>query len=78
MSASSVRRMLQRETGKSFQQCLVTLRMERACTLLKESMLSINEVAYSSGFHDALYFRRAFKKCFGLTPSEYRARKDEH
>ena len=78
MSASSVRRMLQRETGKSFQQCLVTLRMERACTLLKESILSINEVAYSSGFHDALYFRRAFKKCFGLTPSEYRARKDEH
>lgn len=77
MSASSVRRMLQRETGKSFQHCLVTLRMERACTLLRESELSINEVAYSSGFHDALYFRRAFKKSFGLTPSEYRARKGE-
>lgn len=72
MSVSSVRRMLQRESGDNFQHCLVTLRMEHACTLLKESDMSINEVAYSSGFRDALYFRRAFKKYFGLTPSEYR------
>lgn len=76
MSISSVRRKLQRETGDNFQHCLVTLRMERACTLLRESELSITEVAYSSGFHDALYFRRAFKKCFGITPSEYRTRGD--
>lgn len=41
--------------------------------LLKEKTLSINEVAFVCGFHDALYFRRAFKKRFGLTPSEYRA-----
>ena len=74
MSVSSVRRMLQRENGESFQHCLATLRIERACTLLRESDLSINEVAYSSGFRDALYFRRAFKKCVGLTPSEYRTR----
>lgn len=74
MSVSSVRRTLQRETGETFQQVLVALRMERASVLLKEKTLSINEVAFVCGFHDALYFRRAFKKRFGLTPSEYRAR----
>ena len=74
MSVSSVRRTLQRETGETFQQVLVALRMERASMLLKEKTLSINEVAFVCGFHDALYFRRAFKKRFGLTPSEYRAR----
>lgn len=76
MSVSSVRRKLQRENGDNFQHCLVNMRMERACTLLRKSKLSINEVAYSSGFRDALYFRRAFKKCFGITPSEYRMRGD--
>ena len=74
MSVSSVRRTLQRETGETFQQVLVALRMERASMLLKEKTLSINEVAFVCGFHDALYLRRAFKKRFGLTPSEYRAR----
>ena len=74
MSVSSVRRTLQRETGETFQQVLVALRMERASVLRKEKTLSINEVAFVCGFHDALYFRRAFKKRFGLTPSEYRAR----
>lgn len=76
MSVSSVRRTLQRETGETFQQYLVALRMDRASILLKEKAQSINEVAFVCGFHDALYFRRAFKKRFGLTPSEYRARSD--
>ena len=69
MSSSSVRRVLMQESGDTYQHYLVMLRMERACMLLKESELSINEIAYSCGFHDALYFRRVFKKWFHITPS---------
>ena len=74
MSNSSVRRVLMRECNDTFQHYLVMLRMEQARVLLKQSENSINEVAYACGFHDALYFRRVFKKWFGVTPSEYRAK----
>lgn len=73
MSISSVRRVLMRESGDTFQHCLIALRMEHARDLLKKGAQSINEVAYSSGFRDALYFRRVFKKWYGLTPSDFRS-----
>ena len=73
MSISSVRRVLMRESGDTFQHCLIALRMEHARDLLKKGAQSINEVVYSSGFRDALYFRRVFKKWYGLTPSDFRS-----
>ncbi|MBN9423018.1 MAG: helix-turn-helix domain-containing protein [Candidatus Accumulibacter sp.] len=33
---------------------------------------SISEVAFSLGFNDAAHFSRAFRRCFGRTPSEWR------
>lgn len=73
MSGSSVRRVLLRESGDTYQHYLVKLRLEHACLLLRNGGQSINEVAYACGFHDALYFRRVFKKWFHVTPSNYRS-----
>ncbi len=47
-------------------------RLEYAETLLLQSELSVAQIAERSGFEDANYFVRAFKKHFGTTPGRYR------
>ncbi len=45
-------------------------RFDLACKLLKEGY-NVSETAYKTGFADPNYFSKAFKKEFGLTPSEF-------
>ncbi|HYC89101.1 MAG TPA: AraC family transcriptional regulator [Thermoanaerobaculia bacterium] len=49
------------------------LRLERACTALRRSDLSLAEVAMEAGFADQSHFSRAFKAHTGMTPGQYRA-----
>lgn len=63
------------ETGVSPQQHLKCLRLTRACQLLADSFLPIKAVAYEVGYPDSNYFMREFKKHYGQTPSQYRARR---
>jgi AraC-like DNA-binding protein len=46
-------------------------RLNEACSLLRDGMLTISEVAGSVGFQDPLYFSRVFRKHKGMTPTEY-------
>ena len=46
-------------------------RLSHAAELLQTTTLSIAEVAYRSGFKDASYFGKCFRKRYGITPSEY-------
>ncbi len=55
------------------QKYLMSIRIRRACTLLKDSTLPITEIALRCGFSDSNYFSRAFKKANGMTPSQYRS-----
>lgn len=47
-------------------------RLLRACYLLKNSPLSVTQVAQESGFSAASYFSRVFKTRFEQSPSEFR------
>lgn len=49
-------------------------RLEWATTLLRRDDLPVGEVGALSGWLDANYFSRCFRKHFGMTPSRYRAR----
>ncbi|TGV01849.1 hybrid sensor histidine kinase/response regulator transcription factor [Flavivirga rizhaonensis] len=53
------------------------IRIKRAAQLLKRNMHSVSEIMYEVGFNDAQYFREAFKKQIGLTPSSYKKREAE-
>jgi AraC-like DNA-binding protein len=64
-------KMFKRTTGLSPMQYLYKIRMERAQTLL-ESPLTIDQIASSVGFNDALYFSKQFRKWSGQSPSSYR------
>lgn len=51
---------------------LTQLRMDKACTLLAHTELSIQEVASESGFEDLNYFSKVFKKHTASSPTAYR------
>lgn len=48
------------------------IRLEESCRLLKESRLSIWEIAAHLQFVHAEYFCYVFRKEFGMTPLQYR------
>ncbi len=58
-------------TGKKPIDLLKSFRLQRAKELLKQNKLNVAEIAYMVGYDLPNSFSRAFKKEFGLTPSEY-------
>jgi len=48
------------------------IRIESACTMLRNTTLSIAEIAYSCGFNTPSTFNRLFQDKIGMTPGEYR------
>jgi len=48
------------------------IRIENSKMILKNTSLSLREIAGEVGFNDEKYFTRQFKKLTGMTPSEYR------
>jgi LacI family transcriptional regulator len=51
---------------------IIRIRMERASRLLRETDLSLADIATRSGFADADYLSVAFKKKVGVSPRAYR------
>ncbi|TFE29435.1 helix-turn-helix transcriptional regulator [Cohnella luojiensis] len=64
-------KLFKQSTGVSPMQYLLKIRMQRAEALLATSM-TVDQVASSVGYGDALYFSRKFRKWSGQSPSEYR------
>ena len=60
-------------TGETVREYSRRLRLERAAVVLKEREDGILAIALDSGFESHEAFTRAFKKHFGVTPSDYRA-----
>ena len=72
VSPAYFRALFKRETGQTFHQYLTGLRMSRAMELLRTTNLKTAEVALMSGLGEASYFSYAFKKHFGVSPSQVR------
>lgn len=64
-------KMFKQHTGMTPMQYLLKIRMERAKLLLREP-LTVEQVAASVGFSDALYFSKQFRKWCGLSPTDYK------
>ena len=54
------------------QEFLVTYKIDKACTLLQNTDLSIKVVAKSIGYSDPLTFSKIFKKVKGESPKNYK------
>jgi two-component system response regulator YesN len=74
LSTSYLCFLYKKETGKTINEYLTELRVEKACELLKGLRLKLYEIADSVGYSDSNYFSIIFKKHTGFTPSEFRER----
>ncbi len=72
MSRTLFKNCFKEVTGTTFTRYRIHLRLTKAAQLLKESELSVGEVAQSVGFSDQSYFDRRFRERFGCTPRDYR------
>ena len=55
-----------------------TRRLEQCrCALLASAEMTVTEIALSNGFNDSSQFSSAFRKEFGMSPSAYRATRNE-
>jgi len=73
-SRSCLYRKLQ-ESQTSYQHLINEFKREQSMRLLRETLLSVTEVAEKLGFSDASSFRRAFKGWTGMQPSAVRAQR---
>lgn len=74
LSPSRLYDLFKAELGLPPMQYLKSLRMEKACALLQNPAMKIKQIQLAVGYRDQRCFLRDFKKHFGQTPSQYRAR----
>jgi len=68
-------RYIKKETGYSFVDLLLCIRMLQAVKMLEEEQTRVQLVCDLSGFKDQRYFSQIFKKMFGCKPIEYKRNK---
>lgn len=61
-----------KETGMTITNYLTSVRMEEAQRLIRETNLTITEIAYKVGYTDTRYFSKLFIKEVGIKPVDYR------
>lgn len=71
-SPSYLSRFIQQTTGTNFSKILRRIKINKACSLLHNTSLSINEIGEQIGYSSQRQFNRAFRDITCMTPSEYR------
>ena len=61
-------------TGRSVMACYAALRIDAAKRLLRETDLSVAQIADRLGFDTPNYFSKTFRRLTSVTPSAYRKR----
>ncbi len=74
MSRTSFVRVFEAAMGTSPIRYLIQLRIDEASHLLRNTDLSITDIAFTVGFSDSNYFSRQFRKVHGRSPRDYRQR----
>ncbi len=75
VSASYFSAIYKQETKETFHQTLTRLRMDLSMQLLTTTTKKTTEIAQSVGLADPSYFSHAFKRYFGVSPSQARTGK---
>ncbi|MDR0584875.1 MAG: helix-turn-helix domain-containing protein [Treponema sp.] len=74
VSPAYLSRLFSDQLGTSFVDYLTAFRIEKSEKLIRESSLSIKEIAFAAGYRDPNYFSKIFRKLRGLSPSEFAER----
>lgn len=72
LERSYMTKMFKSATGRTPQDYLLSYRMKKACTMLEDASIPIQNIAYFVGYGDPFTFSKAFKRYVGQSPSEFR------
>lgn len=72
LSARQLNRLFRDKLGRSTMTYYRELRLDKAKSLLRNSPLSLTEIAFATGFASSSHFSRAYAAQFGQPPSSYR------
>lgn len=71
MSRTNMHRKLKAITGFPPSELIRNIRLRKAALLLRNETDSISQISFAVGFEEHSYFSKAFKKQYGVTPSDY-------
>ncbi len=71
LSASYLSTLFKKQYNQSFVDFVNQSKIDYACRLIRDGNYRFYEISYMLGFENAYYFSRVFRKCTGMTPTEY-------
>ena len=74
MTTSSFCRFFKKHTNVTFSVYLNYQRINLAQKLLRNTQLSVKEIAFECGYTSVVYFNQKFKKLTGMSPKQFRSR----
>lgn len=72
LSQSECSRFFKKVTGETLFEYLLKFRIEKSIELLKNTDLTITEIAYETGFTSQSYYDQRFRKIKGISPLKYK------
>ncbi len=72
LSEPYISRYIKQKSGKTFGEMVTNAKMKKARTLLRNSTMTVENIAYTVGYQNVEHFNRQFKKKYNITPIEYR------
>ena len=76
MSRASLYRKIKALTGKSINEYIRDIKLDKSLYLIEKEGLNVSMAAFEVGFNNMKYFRKIFKEKFGKLPSEFSLNKD--
>jgi len=77
LSVPYLSRLFKEKFGMGFSEYLIQLRINRAIELIEEDQdISLQEVSFAVGIDNYNHFSKTFKKITGISPSEYRTKRN--
>lgn len=76
MSRASLYRKIKALTGKSINEYIRDIKLDKSLYLIEKEGLNVSMAAFEVGFNNMKYFRKIFKEKFGQLPSEFSLNRD--
>ena len=73
-SRSFLSKRFREKTGQSLAAYATELKIEEAKRLIRETKMNFAQISHQLSFENPQYFSRVFKRCTGMTPTEFRNR----
>lgn len=72
LSEKQMNRIFQKQEGTTVARYIGQVRLEKACSLLTETSLSLRQISEALAFQSEYYFHSFFTRHVGMTPGDYR------